>query len=122
MSERSPSWHLFVPKLITVLRLGYGPADLRQDVIAGLTVAIVALPLAMALGIASGSTPEKGLITAVILYWLGNTAVKGFAVTLGIGNIVSMFTAVTVTRTFLYALALKESESPRLRFFFGGKK
>jgi sulfate permease, SulP family len=70
MSERSPSWHLFVPKLITVLRLGYGPADFRQDVIAGLTVAIVALPLAMALGIASGSTPEKGLITAVVAGFL----------------------------------------------------
>ncbi len=36
---------LFIPKLVTVLREGYRFADLRADVIAGLTVAIVALPL-----------------------------------------------------------------------------
>ena len=54
MNNKSQNWHLYVPKLITVLRLGYGFSDFRQDVIAGLTVAIVALPLAMALGIASG--------------------------------------------------------------------
>ena len=62
----TPAWHLFVPKLVTVLRQGYGPADLRHDFIAGLTVSIVALPLAMALAIASGTTPEKGLVTAVV--------------------------------------------------------
>ena len=66
----SPAWHLFVPKLITTLRQGYGLADLRQDVVAGLTVAIVALPLAMALAIASGTTPDKGLVTAVIAGFL----------------------------------------------------
>lgn len=65
-SPAPPAWHLFVPKLVTVLRQGYGPADLRHDVIAGLTVSIVALPLAMALAIASGTTPDKGLITAVV--------------------------------------------------------
>ncbi len=59
-------WRLFVPKLYTTLRQGYRLADFRQDVIAGLTVAIVALPLAMALAIASGATPDKGLITAVV--------------------------------------------------------
>jgi SulP family sulfate permease len=62
----APAWHLFVPKLVTVLRQGYGPADLRADMLAGLTVAIVALPLAMALAIASGTTPDKGLVTAVV--------------------------------------------------------
>lgn len=66
----SPAWHLFVPKLITTLRQGYGAADLRQDTIAGLTVAIVALPLAMALAIASGTTPDKGLVTAVVAGFL----------------------------------------------------
>jgi MFS superfamily sulfate permease-like transporter len=40
---------MFEPKLLTVLRAGYGWVDLRRDAIAGLTVAIVALPLAMAL-------------------------------------------------------------------------
>jgi SulP family sulfate permease len=57
---------LYVPKLITVLREGYGFADFRADVIAGLTVAIVALPLSMAIAIASGVTPDRGLYTAVI--------------------------------------------------------
>jgi SulP family sulfate permease len=60
----------FTPKLFTVLRQGYGAADLRADAIAGLTVAIVALPLAMALGIASGASPDKGLVTAVIAGFL----------------------------------------------------
>ncbi len=66
----APTWHLFVPKLFTLLRQGYGPDNFRHDLIAGLTVAIVALPLAMALAIASGTTPDKGLITAVIAGFL----------------------------------------------------
>lgn len=61
---------MFVPKLYTVLRQGYGWNDLRADAIAGLTVAIVALPLAMALAIASGTTPEKGLYTAIVAGFL----------------------------------------------------
>jgi SulP family sulfate permease len=60
----------FTPKLITTLREGYALADLRADAIAGLTVAIVALPLAMALGIASGASPDKGLITAIVAGFL----------------------------------------------------
>jgi SulP family sulfate permease len=56
----------FAPKLVTVLREGYGWRDFRNDTVAGLTVAIVALPLAMALAIASGTTPEKGLYTAIV--------------------------------------------------------
>lgn len=63
-------WRLFVPKLVIVLARGYGWADLRHDVVAGLTVAIVALPLAMALAIASGAAPEKGLVTAVVAGFL----------------------------------------------------
>jgi SulP family sulfate permease len=65
-----PPWHGYVPKLLTVLRQGYGVADFRADLVAGLTVAIVALPLAMALAIASGTTPEKGLHTAIIAGFL----------------------------------------------------
>src|ERR1700676_5088660 len=57
---------LYAPKLITVLREGYGVADLRADLISGLTVAIVALPLSMAIAIASGVTPDRGLYTAAI--------------------------------------------------------
>src|SRR3546814_7160198 len=60
----------FTPKLVTVLGEGYTFDRLRRDSIAGLTVAIVALPLAMALAIASGATPDKGLITAVIAGFL----------------------------------------------------
>src|SRR6187551_3937825 len=57
---------LFTPKIITVFREGYGGKDLRADLFAGLTVAIVALPLSMAIAIASGVGPERGLFTAAI--------------------------------------------------------
>ncbi|MAU60817.1 MAG: sodium-independent anion transporter [Parvibaculum sp.] len=59
-----------MPKLVTVLREGYRFADFRADFIAGLTVSIVALPLSMALAIASGTTPDKGLVTAVVAGFL----------------------------------------------------
>lgn len=63
----SPSFRdLFTPKLITVLREGYGLADLQRDAIAGLTVAVVALPLSMAIAIASGTTPDRGLYSAIV--------------------------------------------------------
>jgi SulP family sulfate permease len=65
--EQAPSFaELFTPKLVTVLREGYGLADLRRDAIAGLTVAIVALPLSMAIAIASGASPAQGLYTAIV--------------------------------------------------------
>lgn len=57
---------LFTPKLVTVFREGYGAAQLRRDAIAGLTVAIVALPLSMAIAIASGASPAQGLYTAIV--------------------------------------------------------
>ncbi len=57
---------LFKPALISVLKRGYGLSALRSDAIAGLTVAVVALPLSMALAIASGVPPERGLYTAII--------------------------------------------------------
>jgi sulfate permease, SulP family len=57
---------LYSPKLVTVLREGYGPHDLRADAVAGLTVAIVALPLSMAIAIAAGVTPDRGLYTAIV--------------------------------------------------------
>ena len=55
-----------LPKLVTVLRQGYTAVDFRADAIAGLTVAIVALPLSMAIAIASGLGPERGLFAAII--------------------------------------------------------
>ncbi|MGI6245712.1 MAG: SulP family inorganic anion transporter [Pseudochelatococcus sp.] len=57
---------LFTPKLVTVLREGYTFAHFKADAIAGLTVAIVALPLSMAIAIASGVGPDRGLYTAII--------------------------------------------------------
>lgn len=57
---------IHTPKLVTVLREGYNLRHLRADAIAGLTVAIVALPLSMAIAIASGATPAQGLYTAIV--------------------------------------------------------
>lgn len=56
----------FTPKLFSVLKEGYSLNDCRTDAIAGLTVAIVSLPLSMALAIASGASPNEGLITAIV--------------------------------------------------------
>ena len=56
---------LFTPKLVTVLREGYGLADLRADILSGLTVAVVAIPLSMAIAIASGVSPDRGLYTSI---------------------------------------------------------
>ena len=55
----------FQPRLLAALR-GYDRKGFQQDLGAGLTVAIVALPLAMAFAIASGLKPEAGLWTAII--------------------------------------------------------
>lgn len=55
-----------MPKLASVFAEGYGPARLRADALSGLTVAIVALPLSMAIAIASGVTPDRGLYTAIV--------------------------------------------------------
>jgi sulfate permease, SulP family len=65
-AARAASAKLYRPKLHTTLAEGYGLVDLRHDAIAGLTVAIVALPLSMAIAIASGVAPERGLYTAIV--------------------------------------------------------
>lgn len=66
MPDGSATAHLFRPKLITVTAEGYGLASLHRDAIAGLTVAIVALPLSMAIAVASGIAPEHGLYAAIV--------------------------------------------------------
>lgn len=53
------------PKLLTTLQ-DYSLPQLRADVLAGVTVAMVAIPLSIAIAIASGANPAKGLITAII--------------------------------------------------------
>lgn len=63
----APSFaQLFTPKLVTIFREGYGLRQIQADAIAGLTVAIVALPLSMAIAIASGVSPDRGLFTAIV--------------------------------------------------------
>ena len=59
----------FRPYLIDSLR-GYDRARFLKDLSAGVTVGIIALPLAMAFGIASGAKPEQGLFTAIIAGFL----------------------------------------------------
>ncbi|MBQ3003754.1 MAG: sodium-independent anion transporter, partial [Clostridia bacterium] len=64
--------NLFRPKLIDTVR-GYSAKQLLSDFVAGVIVAIIALPLSIALAIASGVSPEKGIYTAII---------AGFAISL----------------------------------------
>lgn len=56
----------FIPKFFSLIRAGFSTQQISKDVIAGLIVGIVALPLAIAFAIASGVSPEKGIITAII--------------------------------------------------------
>ena len=55
----------FHPKLFSCLK-GYNRNSFLSDLMAGVIVGIVALPLAIAFGIASGVSPEKGIITAIV--------------------------------------------------------
>lgn len=57
---------IFKPKFFTLLQAGIEPAQLRQDVMAGIVVGVVALPLAIAFAVAAGLSPERGLVTAVV--------------------------------------------------------
>jgi len=66
MPDGTASAHLYRPKLATILREGYDAGKFRKDMLAALTVAIVALPLSMAIAVASGVTPERGLYTAIV--------------------------------------------------------
>jgi SulP family sulfate permease len=66
MPDGTSTAHLYQPKLATVLREGYTLDALRKDALAALTVAIVALPLSMAIAVASGVSPGRGLYTAVV--------------------------------------------------------
>ena len=70
----------FQPKLFSSLKDGYDKTKLVQDLLAGVIVGIVALPLAIAFGIASGATPEAGILTAIvagfIISFLGGSKVQ----------------------------------------------
>ncbi|MBA3477526.1 MAG: hypothetical protein H0T52_03865 [Lautropia sp.] len=90
-----PSDFRFRPSLIDAVK-GYGRADFTADLGAGLTVACVAMPLAMAFGIASGVKPEQGLITAVV---------GGFIVSLLGGSRVQIGGPAGAFVALLYAIA-----------------
>jgi sulfate permease, SulP family len=66
MPDGSSTAHLYQPKLVAMLSEGYSLQSFRKDVVAALTVAIVALPLSMAIAVASGVSPARGLYTAII--------------------------------------------------------
>lgn len=77
---QKPNSDRLIPALFLCFKEGYSFATLRSDLIAGLTVAIVALPLAMAMAVASGASPDKGLVTAVVagffISFLGGSKVQ----------------------------------------------
>ena len=60
----------FKPKLFSTFKNGYNKQKFVQDLLAGIIVGIVALPLAIAFGIASGATPEAGILTAIVAGFL----------------------------------------------------
>ena len=71
---------IFNPELFSVFKQGYGKEQFTKDLFAGIIVGIVALPLAIAFAVASGVSPEKGLITAIIagfiISFLGGSRVQ----------------------------------------------
>ena len=68
MSSAQPAQHKspLVPSLFKTIRSGYSLGMLSKDISAGITVGVVALPLALAFAIASGLTPERGLYTSIV--------------------------------------------------------
>lgn len=67
-----PGWvrHPLVPKVLSCLLKGYSLGTFKKDLFAGLTVGVIALPLALAFAIASGVEPSRGLYTAVVAGFL----------------------------------------------------
>ena len=65
MPNGTATANLLRPKLLSVVREGYSLESFRHDLLAGLTVSIVALPLSMAIAVASGTSPERGLYASI---------------------------------------------------------
>lgn len=72
--------NIFRPKFFSILKQGYDKKQLSKDVFAGIIVGVVALPLAIAFAVASGVSPEKGIVTAIIagfiISFLGGSRVQ----------------------------------------------
>ncbi|MSU44915.1 protein translocase subunit SecD [Candidatus Nomurabacteria bacterium] len=60
----------------------------------------------------------SSIITSIILFWLGTPLIKGFALTFGLGVLVSMFSAITISRIFLFALGINKNNN-FTSFLFG---
>lgn len=71
---------IFKPKLFSLIRKGISKKQIYNDILAGIVVGIIALPLAIAFAAASGVSPEKGIITAIIagfiISFLGGSRVQ----------------------------------------------
>jgi len=66
MSTPTRSSDYLIPKIISVFKEDYSWDRLKRDIVSGLTVAMVAIPLSMAIAKASGASPDRGLVTAII--------------------------------------------------------
>src|SRR5690349_1308742 len=69
-ATRHSKFDPWIPKSLVCLREGYGRRFFIQDLLAGLTVGVIAIPLALAFAIASHVSPERGLYTAIIAGFL----------------------------------------------------
>src|SRR6202789_1938344 len=106
MPDGSASAHWYRPKLAPVLADGYGFASFRKDVMAALTVAVVALPLSMAIAVASGVSPERGLYTAIIGGFLVSALGGSRFQVGGPAGAFIVLVAATVTKFGVYGLLL----------------
>ena len=101
--------NIFQPKLFTSMRQ-YTPKKLVSDLVAGVIVAIIALPLSIALAIASGVGPEKGLYTAIVaglvISVLGGSAVNISGPTAAFATIVAGIVAQFGTECLVIATIL----------------
>lgn len=70
LARKKPFWSDFIPKSWICWKEGYTAEILQSDLLAGITVGLIALPLAMAFAIGSGISPERGLFTAIIAGFL----------------------------------------------------
>ena len=123
----------FRPRLLASLK-SYGKEDFRADLGAGLTVAAVALPLAMAFGIASGAKPEQGIFTAIIAGFLisalggsrvqiggpaGFTAVrKSFAAWAGMCACFGQMNSIGTFQAYISAHQLKDYSASAIGWIF----